>query len=141
MYNFSGIYYQMKSNAIIFAVLGVVFLIFSKCWNVDKRNTKEMIIGLVCVILAISSVVYYSIIIKKHKISTHEGYYVSEQRASPYILKMEYCFSNGNKRRPVFYLDVLSKKKIYPEDFNSKQKYRIFYETKTNIIVRVEEIQ
>ena len=98
MYNLGGIYYQMKSNAVLFAILGVVFVILSKCWNVDKRNLKELIIGLVCIILAIGSAIYYSVIINKCNISTHEGYYVSEQRVNTHILKMEYCFSNGNQR-------------------------------------------
>lgn len=141
MYNSGGIYYQMKSNAVLFVILGVVFLILSKCWNVDKRNINEMVIGLVCVVLAISSVIYYSIIINNPKILTHEGYYVSEQRVNTHILKMEYCFSNGDEIKPVFYLDVLTKKEIYPEEFDSEQKYRIFYEEKTDIIVRVEEVQ
>lgn len=141
MYNLGGIYYQMKSNAILFLVLGIVFLILSRCWNMDKRNMKEMIIGLVCIALAIGSVIYYSVIINNPKISTHEGYYVSEQRVNTHILKMEYCFSNGDEIKPVFYLDVLTKKEIYPEEFDSNQKYRIFYEEESDMIVKVEEIQ
>lgn len=140
MYNFGGIYYQMKSNAVLFVILGVVFLILSRCWNVDKRNVKEMIIGLACIILAVSSIIYYSIIINNPKILTHEGYYVSEHRVNKHILKMEYCFSNGDEIKPVFYLDVLTKKEIYPEEFNSEKMYRIFYEEETDMIVKVEEI-
>lgn len=141
MYNLGGIYYQMKSDAILYIVLGVVFLILSRCWNMDKRNTKEMIIGVVCIVLAIGSIIYYSIIINNSRISTHEGYYVSEQRVNTYILKREYCFSNEDETKPVFYLDVLTKKEIYPENFDSNQKYRIFYEEKSDVIVKVEEIQ
>lgn len=141
MYNFRGIYYQMKSSVMLFIVLGVVFLILSKCWNADKRSIKEMIIGVVCIVLAIVSVIYYSFIINNPKISVHEGYYVSENRANTHILKMEYCFSNGEDIKPIFYLDVLTKKKIYPQTFDVNQKYRIYYEEESFVIVKVEEIQ
>ena len=141
MYNLGGIYYQMKSNVMLFIVVGVVFLILSKCWNADKRSMKEMIIGLACIVLAIVSVIYYSFIINNPKISVHEGYYVSENRANTHILKMEYCFTNGEDIKPIFYLDVLTKKEIYPDDFSTKQKYRIFYEEESDMIVKVEEIQ
>lgn len=131
----------MKSSVILFLVLGFVSLVLSRCWNTDKKDMKEMIIGLVCVILAIGSFVYHSHIISNPKISTHEGYYVSENRSYKHLLKMEYCFSNGNDLKPVFYLDVLTKKEIYPDDFSTEQKYRIFYEEESDIIVKVEEIQ
>lgn len=141
MYNFDGIYFQMKSSAILFLVLGIVSLLLSRCWNMDKRDTKEMIIGLVCVMLAIGSVIYHSNIISNPKVLTHEGYYVSENRSYKHLLKMEYCFSNGDNLKPIFYLDVLTRKEIYPDDFSTEQKYRIFYEEESDIIVKVEEIQ
>ena len=140
MYNLGGIYYQLKSNAILFFGLAVVFFILSRCWDIGKRNIKQMMIGLVCTVLAICSVIFYSIIIRNPKITTHEGYFVSEHRVNTHVLKMEYCFSNNNEIKPVFYLDVLTKKEIYPKDFNTKQKYRIFYEETTNTIVKIEEI-
>ena len=141
MYNFEGIYFQMKSSAILFLVLGIVSLLLSRCWNMDKRDTKEMIIGLVCVMLAIGSVIYHSNIISNPKVLTHEGYYVSENRSYKHLLKMEYCFSKGDNLKPIFYLDVLTRKEIYPDDFSTEQKYRIFYEEESDIIVKVEEIQ
>lgn len=140
MYNFGGIYYEMKSEAIVYMVSGIVFLILSRFWNMDKRNIKEAILGCICIVLTICSIIYYVHIINNPIISTHEGYFVSEYRVNKHILKKEYCFSNGNERKPVFYLDVLTKKKIYPEDFNSNQKYRIFYEEKSNVIIKIEEL-
>lgn len=140
MYNFGGIYYQMKSNAALFIVCGIVFLLLSRCWNQEKRNMKEIALGIICVLLAIISVAYYSYIIKNPKISIHEGYFFSEHRVNTHILKMEYSFTNEAGLKPVFYLDVLSKKEIYPDEFDSKQKYRIFYEEETDMIVKVETI-
>ena len=50
-------------------------------------------------------------------------------------------FANPNIAVAVFYLDVLTRKEIYPDDFSTEQKYRIFYEEESDIIVKVEEIQ
>ena len=54
---------------------------------------------------------------------------------------MDYCFSNEKGLKPVFNLDIWTKKEIYPKDFNKKQKYRIFYEEETDTIVRIEKME
>lgn len=141
MYNFDGIYFQMKSSGILFLVLGIISLLLSRCWNRDKKDTKEMLMGLVCVVLASGSVIYHLNIISNPKILTYEGYYISENRFYKHLLKREYCFSNRDNLKLIFYLDVLTKKEIYPDDFSTGQKYRIFYEEESDIIVKVEEIQ
>ena len=51
---------------------------------------------------------------------------------------MEYSFLDGEKISHSFYLDVLSKKDIFPEDFRKDSEYTIWYEERTEIIVRVE---
>ncbi len=140
MYNLSGIYYQIKSNCAIYLIFGIIFLILSKFWTVTEKNVKQLIGGIICILLAIGSIVYYGNVIMHPKISSHDGYFCSEHRVNTRILKMEYSFSNPQGRKPVFYLDVLSKKDIYPHDFQTNIKYRIFYETETNIIVKVEVI-
>lgn len=140
MYNLGGIYYEMKSNTVLLALCGIVSLLLSRCWNLEKRNMKEMAIGIVCALLAIGSIAYYSYIIQNPKLSIHEGYFFSEHRVNRHILKMEYSFTNEDGLKPVFYLDVFTKKEIFSEDFDSSQKYRIFYEEKTDMIVRVEKI-
>ena len=39
-----------------------------------------------------------------------------------------------------FYISLHSKEKIYPNDFEEGVKYRIFYEDRTSIIVKVEKL-
>ena len=141
MYNFGGIYYEFERTVSIFAIGGVVILLYSKFWNVHKRNMKNMIFGLVCIILAIYEFVDYSNILAHPKILIHEGYYDSENRSSRRLCRMDYCFSNEKGLKPVFNLDIWTKKEIYPKDFNKKQKYRIFYEEETDTIVKIEEIE
>lgn len=45
MYNFGGIYYEMRRIVGFSALVGVMCLLSSKFWNVHKRNMKNMIFG------------------------------------------------------------------------------------------------
>ena len=46
---------------------------------------------------------------------------------------------DGEKGSKGFTLDIISKKKIYPSEFKKGKVYRIYYEERTNIIVKVED--
>ena len=45
MYNLSGLYYQMKSNALVFGVVGICFLLISRFWTKGSKNIKNFWIG------------------------------------------------------------------------------------------------
>ena len=141
MYNFRGIYYQMMTRIVVYAMVGILFILLSKCWIPQKRNLKKMLGGIIGIVLCLASIVYYSDIVKNSMILIHEGYFSREYRGNTGLFGMSYSFTNGDGVKPVFFLDVFSKKEIYPEDFNSQQKYRIYYENETNIIVCVEKIE
>lgn len=50
-------------------------------------------------------------------------------------------FTNDGKPKLGVKLDVKSKKEIYPNDFEKDVKYRIYYEERTDIILRVEKME
>lgn len=138
LYDFSGVYYQMLSDCIVYISAGVVFLLMSKFWKKTKRNNKMLVLGMVGAALTVVSIAYYSHAINQAKVLMYEGYFSTEHRASKHIMKNEYVFLNEEGLDAVFYLDVLSKKKIYPKEFSKQTQYRIFYEKETNYIVKVE---
>ena len=140
MYDLSGLYYQMIVTGSAFGVVGLIFLICSRFWNSQKKNKKDLIIGIVSCILCVCTLGYYAYNISNAEISVYEGSFVEEHRENPYLLRMEYCFSNGEEIKPLFYLDVISKKKVYNADFEKNAKYRIYYEEQTDTIVKVEKI-
>lgn len=74
-------------------------------------------------------------------ISVHEGFFIEERSEFHSFFGMEYVFSNEDGLKPIFYLDIFSKKEIYPKEFVKDEMYRIFYEEKTEIIVWVEKIE
>lgn len=141
MYDLSGLYYQMKRDILVFGMAGLLFLLCSHFWVLEKRNIKDFLIGISCCFLCVCSFGYHYYIINKMEISMYEGAFVEEHRENPYLFRMEYCFSNEGGMKPLFYLDVFSKKNIYPSEFEENVIYRIYYEEKTNVIVKIERLE
>ena len=63
MYDLSGLYYQLKTDALVFSVVGLLFLVCSRFWILDKRNIKELLIGVICYFLCICSIGYHLYVI------------------------------------------------------------------------------
>lgn len=119
----------------------LIFLISSRFWVKEKRKAKELVLGIVCMFLAIGTITYYLYVIRNPKISIHEGFFIEEHRENRSVTRWEYVFTNDKGLKPVFYLDISSKKNIYPDDFETKNKYRIYFEERTDIIVKVELLE
>ena len=138
MYNLEGIFYEMLRLSGIYIIVMIIFLISSEFWHKKKRKTKYLVMSLVCILLTIGTIMYYSYVIKNPNIAIHEGFFIEERRERNSVTRWEYVFSNDGGLKPIFSLDIASKKNIYPEDFGTKNKYRIYFEQRTNIIVKVE---
>ena len=131
----------MKSNGVIFGLVGIVFFICSHFWNSQKKNMKDLKIGIIVVFCFLCFTGYYAYAIADLKISMHEGVFIEERRENPFLFRKEYCFSNEDGLKPVFCLDYFSKKEVYPEEFEKGIRYRIYYEKRTNIIVQVDKVE
>ena len=141
MYDLSGIIFQLKYGLCLYGIGGILFFIWSKFWNAEKRNMKELLIGVLCIGLALLSFGYYSDKINNPTILIHEGWFEQEYGSRAIFLEMNYSFTNGDSPKVAFVLDSISKKQIYPADFKKDIKYRIYYEADTKIIVKVEVIE
>ena len=141
MYDLSGLSYQLESAAIVFGTGSLMFLIRSHFWTAEKRNFRELMIGILFSVLFIGLTGYYMRIINNLEISVQEVTFVDENRESPYLFRTEYCFINEKDKKELFYLDSFSKKKICPEGFIKGKKYRIYYEEKTDVIVKTEKLE
>ena len=102
---------------------------------------KDLKIGIIVVLCFICFTGFYAYAIADLKISMHEGVFIEERRENPFLFRKEYCFSNEDGLKPVFCLDYFSKKEVYPEEFEKGIRYRIYYEKRTNIIVRVDKVE
>jgi hypothetical protein len=140
MYNFSGIMYRIWSTCGFLFFLGCLLIILEKPWK--KCNIKKCISGFVIALLGIGLAVIYLSRMFYPNISVYTGEFISSNRdssvAPPLPLTNEYCFWNGNEKKKVFYLDILSKKEIFPNDFETGEEYVVYYDEFTKIIVKVE---
>lgn len=145
MYDFSGIVYRLWAEAGAIALIGIACLL--KGLGADGKSRKEdFLAAALCIGLSIVLCVDYLSCLYAPRISSFEGVFYKEHSnsrvAPPLPLTMEYEFLDENGKVHIFYLDVLSKKKIFPEGFSEKNGYTIWYEERSEIIVRVEkEIQ
>ena len=79
-------------------------------------------------------------VITNPDIVTHEGKLIQVRRGGVVLFGKEYVVENGNDKNEVFYLDTFSKKKIYADEFEVGEIYRIQYEKTTKIIVKVDRV-
>ena len=103
-----------------------------------KKEMIDLLFGILCIILSISTVIYYTYVTANPQIKYFEGSYDGLNHYRTYG-ETEYSFKD-NEGITEFILDSHSKKKIYPDDFEEGVKYRIFYEDRTSIIVKVEKL-
>ena len=142
MYNLSGIAYRIWGVCGIISLMCLITVITS-IWNEKKR--KEIII--VCVVAflycCIDGFNYFSIL-QNPDIQVFEGAYCEGYRDSrvapplPFTSCYRFVDTEGNNGN--FYLDTFAKKEIYYEDFVVGDLYRVYYESETDIIVKIDHI-
>ena len=144
MYNFSGIVYR------IWGVCGVIFIVGIICIFLDKILKKgfsfrKCKFGIIVILFAICMSIVYISRIAFPKVSSYTGEFVEQHRnsrvAPPIPVTQEYVFWNGVGKKQVYYLDIFSKEKIFNADFEKGQKYTIYYDEFTNVIVYVEIVE
>jgi len=144
MYNFSGVFYRIWGVCGPILILWVVCLLFKKPWakNVKIQDCK---LELIVIAFAVCLGLIYASRIVSPDISSYTGEFVDTHRnprvAPPLPVTNEYVFWNGEGKRPVFYLDAFSKKEIFPYEFVRGQKYTIYYDEFTSVIVKVETVE
>ena len=122
------------------AVFAIVFLITSRFWNQKKRKITGLIGGILCILLFMYELISHVSVITNPDIVTHEGKLIQVRRGGVVLFGKEYVVENGNDKNEVFYLDTFSKKKIYADEFEVGEIYRIQYEKTTKIIVKVDRV-
>lgn len=144
MYNFSGVLYRVWGVCGVILALGIVCILVEKPWekNVKIQDCK---LGLIISAVAICLGLIYVSRVVFPGVSSYTGEFIETQRnsrvAPPLPFTDEYVFWNGEGKRRVFYLDIFSKKEIFPYEFVSDQKYTIYFDEFTNVITKVEAVE
>ena len=143
MYNFSGVFFRIWGvcGAILF--IGIVCVLLEKPWK-KKFKLKGYKLGIFVITFAICLSLIYASRIVFTDVSSYTGEFVDTHRnsrvAPPLPITSEYVFWNGEGKKQVFYLDTFSKKEIFPNEFVKNQKYTIYFDEFTNVIVKVEVV-
>lgn len=141
IYDYSGITYRLWGECGVFLLIGIVCLLLSGI-KLKSFNKECAVAGALAIVLAFGFGIDYCLCLKDPSIESIEATFDHEERnsrvAPPLPFTMEYFFTDGSNYS--FYLDVLSKKDIYPEDFVEGEEYIIYYESSTRIIVGISEL-
>ena len=102
-------------------------------------------VDLLFIVFAICLGLVYSSRILIPDVSSYTGEFIESHRnsrvAPPLPVTYEYVFWNSEGKRQVFYLDIFSKKELFPYEFVSDQKYTIYFDEFTNVITKVEAVE
>ena len=138
MYNTSGILYRVFSIGIILLICAIIILMLSLFWNYHKKRMTCFILSIITFFFSISCVAFYSYKSLNPDVIYFEGYLSRSSR--DFALSYDYVFFDDSDNSITLHLDSLSKKSIYPNEFQNKKKYRLYYDKQTRIIVKVEEL-
>ena len=141
MYNYSGIIYRLLSPCGIVLALGILHILLT--FNLERKlNFHNCKTGILIIFASICFTLIHLYNIMYPDVKEYTGEFLYEHRnsrtAPPLPFTMEYIFWNGEGYKYGFYLDIFSMKEIYPEGFTVCQKYTIYYEDATNVIIGVE---
>ena len=144
MHNFSGIFYRIWGVCGIILILGIVCILFEMPWA-KKSSFQDCKLGLILIAFAVCLSIVYASRILVPDISSYTGEFIETRRnsrvAPPLPLTFEYVFWNGEGKKQVFYLDIFSSKEIIPYEFESGQKYIVYFDEFTNIITKVQVLE
>ena len=140
MYNYSGIVYRLWAVCGVFAIIGVLCILFA--WiGTNKPDRRGVGIGTAMIILSLMMSIKYIGCLLNPEVESFTGtlYEITRDstEAPPLPFTMEYSFFDENGNPHSFYLDTFSKKNMLSSDFVVGTEYEICYDTKTNIIVDV----
>ena len=144
MYNFSGVMYRIWGVCGVILMLGFVCLLFERPWK-KSFKIQNCKLGLIMIAFSVCLGLIYVSRIVFPDVSSYTGEFVESRRnsrvAPPLPVTYEYVFWNGEGKRHVLYLDIFSKKEIFPSELESGQKYIVYFDEFTNVITKVEPVK
>ncbi|MBQ1734665.1 MAG: hypothetical protein II038_07280 [Lachnospiraceae bacterium] len=138
-----GLWYRLVAVGLFMVFLGLLIMLISKIAKEGRYKKKGGILAVFLIMIGIIYSTYYYVTIKNPSPETKTIIFVEEYRdsrvAPPFPFTMAYVFFDGTNKITV-YLDVISQKTIYPEEFVAGTTYEIIFERNTNVIMKVTKI-
>ena len=138
VYDFSGIYHRIWSVSGKLVVLVIICILLGKPWK-KKFLIKNYLWELFAIIIAIGYAIIMLSRIYFLDIASYTGKFCYYNNASKIISNnREYTFENNEGRKQIFYLDVSSRVRIFPNGFEDGKMYTIYFDNFTKTIVKVK---
>lgn len=145
MYNFSSIIYRLWAECGIVFALGILCVLLDKPWKKPRKKSRGYFLGILMIIVAFGLGGFYVSRLIRKDISIYRGEFVNSYRnsrvAPPLPFTNEYVFWNGEGKKQGFYLDIFSKKEVYPLEFEEGKEYVIYFDKVTDLIVAIDVIE
>lgn len=138
VYDFSGIYHRIWSVSGKLVVLVIICILLGKPWK-KKFLIKNHLWEFFAIIIAIGYAIIMLSRIYFPDIASYTGKFCYYNNASKIISNnREYTFENNEGRKQIFYLDVSSRVRIFPNGFEDGKMYTIYFDNFTKTIVKVK---
>lgn len=143
MYDYSGIVYRLWGQCGIAILLGLMLVISYKDRS-SKGDMGQLYGGIALIAVALIWGARYCACLIAPDVQSVNCTFLDESRnsriAPPLPFTMQYIVQDESGEKYRLYLDVISKKDIFPEDFCVGEQYVIYFESETDIIVAVDRI-
>lgn len=140
MYDFSGLWYCVYRLGGMLALPAIVLLI---CWRRASGRRRKLLRAFVLLALLLAvPLVHFGLALHSPQVELLEGAYTGSSRSTLGARSMRrYTFDTGEATLQTCQLDHLAAAGILPQDMQAGALYRVWYEARTDIIVKCEEVK
>lgn len=143
MLNYEGIVYRIWAEGGVLVLVGICGLLIS---NIGRPSFKKdfFIVGILAILMGLYSGIEYTVHLRSPKVESFQAelyrQYRDSSTAAPLPFTWKYMFYDETGQLYAVYLDTFAKKKIFPEDFQVGEVYKVYYEDHSDIILGVEKV-
>ena len=140
MYDFSGLWYCVYRLGGMLALAVIALLI---CWRRASGRRRKLLHAFVLLALLLAvPLVHFGLALHSPQVKMLEGAYTGSSRSTLGARSMRrYTFDTGEAALQTCQLDHLAAAVILPQDMQAGALYRVWYEARTDIIVKCEEVK
>lgn len=133
MYDYSGLVDRLIRPGVMLAVVLIVG------WMGRRKGKKLFIAAFLAAVLPLVTIVHYGLALHQPQIEMLQGAYAGSSRSTIASRGMRsYAFDTGTFDLETCRLGHLAARRILPDEMQEGAEYRVWYEARTDIIVKCE---
>ena len=141
--NYEGIVYRIWAVGGVFVLLGIFGLVIAGIGRISF-DKECFFMGILAILLGLYAGIEHTVYLHSPKVESFQAelyrQYRDSSTAAPLPFTWKYMFYDEIGQLYAVYLDTFAKKKIFPEDFQVGEVYKVYYEDHSDIILGVEKV-